>query len=189
MKKSPFILILTLFCSCASNYKYFALKENISIPDGYKIYVDKVNVNLSEEKIALSQASSNEYPNQEELNKIFKDKIIYWLKQNNLYSSDKNNQNVFEADFDINYVRVFMAFTSDKYAASRLEGYQINISKNKNIIATRNNTDRYTVNHGLVGNFKKIGKTLSLSADKNDESKEINAFSDGIAGDLTKLGK
>jgi hypothetical protein len=189
MKKLPLISLLVLICSCTSNYKYFALKENILIPDGYKIYVGKVNVNLSEEKMAISQASSNEYPNKEELDKIFKDKIIYWLKQSNLYSSDKNNENVFEADFDINYVRVFMAFTSDRYVGSRLDGYQIDITKNKNIIAIRNNRERYTVNHGLVGNFKKIGKILSLSADKNDELKEVNAFIDGIAGDLTRLGK
>ena len=64
-----------------------------------------------------------------------------------------------------------MAFTSDKYAASRLEGYKIDVIKNENVIAIRNNKGRYTANHGLVGNLTKIGKTLSLSADQSDELK------------------
>ncbi len=187
MKKLSLISLFILLCSC-TNYKYFILKENTSIPDGYKIYVGKVNVNLSEEKMS-SGASSKKYPDQEELNKIFKNELISSLKQQGLYSNEKNNPNVFEANFDVNYVRVFMAFTSDKYAASRLEGYQISVTKNENIIATRSNKGRYTANHGLVGNLTKIGKTLSLSADQSDELKEINVFAEAISKDLTKLGK
>ncbi len=188
MKKLSLISLFILLCGCTSNYKYFSIKENISIPGGYKIYVGKVNVNLSEEKMS-SGAPSKKYPDREELSKIFKDAIIYWLKQEDLYSDDRNKPNVFEADFDINYVRVFMAFTSDRYAASRLEGYKINVIKNENLIATRNNKSRYTANHGLIGNLTKIGKTLSLSADQSDELKEINVFTNGIAKDLTQLGK
>lgn len=188
MKKLSLISLFILLCSCSSNYKYFTLKENISIPDGYKIYVGKVNVKLSEEKMS-SGASSKKYPNREELSKIFKDEIISQLKQHDLYSAEISNSNVFEADFEINYVRVFMAFTSDKYAASRLEGYKIDVIKNKNTIATRNNKGRYAADHGLIGNLTKIGKTLSLSADQSDELKEINVFADAISKDLTQFGK
>lgn len=188
MKKLSLISLLILLCSCTSNYKYFTLKENASIPDGYKIHVRNINVNLSEEKMSFA-ASSQKYPDQEELKKIFNDGIIYWLKQEGLHSADVNNSNVFEADFDINYVRVFMAFTSDKYAASRIDGYRINVIKNENIIATRDNKGSYTANHGLVGNLTKIGKTLSLSADQSDELKEINVFTNSIAKDLNKLRK
>ena len=188
MKKISLISLFILLCGCASNYKYFSLKENTSIPDNYKIYVGKVDVNLSEEKMS-SGASSKKYPDREELSKIFKDEIISWLRQENLYSEDKNKPNVFEADFDINYVREFMAFTSDRYAGSRLEGYQISVTKNENIIATRSIKGRYTANHGLVGNLTKIGKTLSLSADQSDELKEINVFANAIAQDLKQLGK
>jgi hypothetical protein len=188
MKKISLISLFILLCSCTSNYKYFTLKENTSIPEGYKIYVGKVNVNLSEEKMS-SGASSKIYPDQEALKKIFKDELISSLKQQGLYSNETNNPNVFEANFDINYVRVFMAFTSDKYAASRIEGYQINVTKNENIIATRSNKGRYAANHGLVGNLAKIGKTLSLSADQSDELKEINVFAEAISKDLIKLGK
>lgn len=187
MKKLSLISLFILLCSCA-NYKYFALKENTAIPDGYKIYVGKVDVNLREEKMS-SEASSKKYPDREELNKIFKNEIISSLQQQGLYSNEKNNPNVFEANFDINYVRVFVAFTSDKYAASRLEGYQISVTKNENIIATRSDKVRYVTNQGLIGNLAKIGKILSLSADQSDELKEINVFADAIAKDLTKLGK
>lgn len=188
MKKLSLILLLVLLCNCTSNYKYFTLKENVSIPDGYKIYVGKVSINLSEEKMS-SDVSSKKYPDQEELGKIFKEKIISWLRKDGLYSGDKNNQNVFEADFDIKYVRVFMAFTSDRYAGSRLEDYQISVIKNDNIIATRSIKGSYTANHGLIGNLIKIGKTLSLSADQSDELKEINVFASAIAQDLKRLGK
>jgi len=188
MKKLSLISLFILLCSCTSNYKYFNLKDNASIPNDYKIYVRNVNVSLKEEKMS-SGASSKKYPDQEELNKIFKNQIVNQLKQDGLYSDEKNTPNVFEADFDINYVRVFMAFTSDKYAASRLDGYKIDVVKNENIVATRNNNSRYTTNHGLVGNLTKIGKTLSLSADQSDELKEINIFANAIAKDLTQLGK
>ena len=188
MKKLSIISLFILLCGCTSNYKYFSLKENVSIPNGYKIYVGNVNINLSEEKMS-SGTSLKKYPDREEISKIFKDEIISWLKREDLYSNDKNKPNVFEADFDINYVRVFVVFTSDKYAASRLEGYRINITKKENVLATRNNTGRYAANHGLIGNLIKIGKTLSLSADQSDELKEINIFSKEISKDLTKLGK
>ncbi len=188
MKKLSLISLFILLCGCASNYKFFNIKENVSIPDGYKIYVGKVNVNLSEEKMS-SELSSKKYPNQEELSKIFKDEIISQLKREDLYSAERNSPNVFESNFDVNYVRVFMAFTSDKYAASRLEGYKIDVIKNENVIATRNNKGRYTADHGLVGNLTKIGKTLSLSADQSDELKEINIFANEFAKDLKRLGK
>lgn len=74
MKKISLISLFILFYSC-TNYKYFTLKENTTIPDDYKIYVGKVNVNLSEEKMS-SEASSKKYPDREELNKIFKNEII-----------------------------------------------------------------------------------------------------------------
>lgn len=190
MKKLPLFTLLILFCGCSSNYnyKYFNLKENISIPAGYKIYVGNVDVNLREEKLS-SQPSSKKYPNREELGKIFKDEILAQLKREGLYSEDKNNPNAFEANFEINYLRVFMVFTSGKYAASRLDGYKIDVIKNANIIATRSNREDYTTNHGLVGNLTRIGKTLSLSADQSDELKEINVFAHAIAKDLTQLNK
>ncbi len=129
------------------------------------------------------------YPNQEKLKEIFKEKIIFSLKEENLYSAQKNDPNVFEADFSINYVRAFMAFTSDKYAGSSLEGYKIKVIKNEELIANRSNNQHYFVNQGLLGNLKKIAKNLTLSGNENDELKEINAFADGIAKDLKMLGK
>lgn len=189
MKKLSLIPLLILICSCSSNFKYFALKENTLIPDGYKIYVGKVNVNLREEKILSSSEPSKKYPNQEELNKIFKDNIISSLKQEGLYSKDKNDSNVFEANFDINYVRAFMAFTSDKYAGSRIEGYQIDITKNENVIATRNDKAHYVAYHGTIGNLRKIRKTLFLLSDDSDELKEINIFAEEISKYLAKIGK
>ncbi len=47
MKKLSLISLFILLCGCTSNYKYFNLKENVSIPNGYKIYVGNVNINLS----------------------------------------------------------------------------------------------------------------------------------------------
>lgn len=188
MKKLSLISLLILLCNCASNYKYFNLKENTSIPKDYKIYVRNVEVNLTEKKMS-SGLSSQKYPNQEKLNEIFKENIISTLRQEGLYSSEKSGQNVFEADFNINYVRAFMAFTSDKYAGSGLEGYEIKVIKNENVIATRNNNTHYGANQGLLGNLTKIGKNLSLSGNENDELKEINIFASEIARDLTQLDK
>ena len=73
--KKLFILLSFLACSCASNYKYYNLKENAVIPNEYKIYVRNVNVQLKEEKLS-SESSSTKYPDQEQLNKIFKELII-----------------------------------------------------------------------------------------------------------------
>ncbi len=190
MKKllKPLLILTSIFtiASCSSNQKYFSYTNPTNvIPEQSKVSIRNVNVHLTEKK--LGGGYSNTYPNQEKLGVIFKELATERLKNNGIYSAA--NKDVFEFDVDVNYVRAFMVFTSDKYAGSRMEGYKITVYKDGKLIASRQDKNKYSVQSGLLGNLQKIGKTLSMSAGADDEKKEIAAFANAIADDLTMLGK
>ena len=194
MKKllKPLLIIASIFAivSCSSNQKYFSYTNPTNvIPEQSKVSIRNVNVNLTEKKLSSSSNSYStpQYPNKKELGEMFKVMVIKQLKNDGIYSTA--SKDVFEFDVDVNYVRSFMAFSSDKYAGSSLEGYEIRVYKDNQLVASRRDGNKYIASFGLLGNLTKIGRTLSMSADRTDEAKEIETFANSIANDLKLLGK
>jgi len=191
--KKLILLLCFAACSCSSGSKHFGYTAaGTPMPKEFKVSVKKVNINLSEQRnFAKAKPSDQKYPDSSEVEIIVKEEMEKQLRKYGIFAESKIGLNVFEAEIDLNYVRTFMDFTSDKYHHSELRGYKIRVYKNGELAASRSDNTTYVTQGGplkIFSTFAMIFKQILLLANRDDEKKEIETFARSFASDLKHLG-
>lgn len=188
MKKLA-LFVLLLCCGCTNGY--FQYNHAKYLPIEPKFHLRNVNVVFSEHKIKPfgDKTIESKYLTKDDVVKITKEEIVNHLKKDNMYAEDVEDRDVFECDFDVNYIRKFMLFTDTKYVGTILNGYQIRIYKNGHLVALHTDNDHiYFLNQGMVANVKKLSKVLSLNYDQQDEKSEVTALAHFLTDNLRQFG-
>lgn len=171
MKKIGLFFLVLLLVACGGN----------SVKPNENLVFSGVEVN-----VALQQkCNKDEYPNEQQLSNIFEQSIKNELRKKNKFT-EKVEAHVLKVDVD--YHRVFMGefFGSCKAYGSSEIGYKGEIVKGGQPLYMYQPKGKFVPSQGVLGNFAKIGKQLSLTSGTKTELKDINVFTKGFVKDLNK---
>lgn len=171
MKKIGLFFSVLLLSACGGN----SVK-----PDRNLVFSDvEVNVTLQQ------KCNKDEYPDEKQLSDIFEKGIKSELSKNNRFTE---TEDAHVLKIDLNYHRVFMGegFGSCKaYGSSEIE-YKGEIFKQEQALYTYKPKGTFVPSQGVLGNFAKMGKQLSLTSSPKTELKDISVVAKGLVKDLNK---
>ncbi len=189
--KFALISLTAIFVSSCSQFTYFNDSKS-KVPSDPKFYVNSVNVKISEKRIFPLGIDSNkndlDLMTDNEIKEFTKEEIVNYLKKENIYSDLPDGNNVFECNFDINFIKNYYMFTNFKYAGISMNGYSISVLKDDKLFAETRDASHYFINNRGLG-WGGVFRILTFRLNKDDEKNMVGIFSRVVAGNMKDFGK
>ena len=177
-------IFLALIVSSCSPFTYVG-NNKARIPAHPKFYVKSVVTNVEEHRILPLglDSNKNDLMTDDEVNDYVKEKIVNYLKSENLYSELSKGEDVFECNFTINFSKNYYMFTNFKYAGTSMNNYNIAVLKDGESFAGMNDSNIYVITGRGLG-FGGSLRMLSFRLNKDDEKNMIGIFAGAVAGNM-----
>ncbi len=199
MKKLHTLLALSaLLCfniSCASQSIFtYNSQTQQRVDQKSKYHVSQVDIKISKDPNSLEvvwgdkvpnflKKDFSRYPDEKQMSEIMKDIFEQKLKNNEMYSDNDKDANVFDVTMKVDYIRRG-TLKNDAYVVF-IMSHDIKISKDGKEIA-RSVRNKYTMG-GYNGDTIVGKRTLFMYGDSEDEINDLNGVFDWIVKELKNL--